>query len=357
MVRFLKILPYLVVVLSLRAAGEGEHTPYDFYSDEAQITVLEPPVKPAMIDIGITLLQVLEIEPASADTPKITAQFKIRVQWQDDRLRAPPSDKHAVHAFQDADATDKLNRMFDPRISIVDGTTEMDHQHLRIYPNGVVNLSQVITVVTPANMNLTHFPFDSQIFNFRFASTYWDEEELDLQLNPIETGMIPDAAPASWHFDYTGHHIAKSQVRAHSENFYVFNFLVHAERDPRYFIWRLLLPLIVIVILSWNVFWMYEDASSALGNCFVFLLTVVAFHQIANEMLPLIPNFTFMDSIVFISYGFIIIPTFQVMVTTKLEQQGRSADAETIRKYCRWFVPISFVLTLLITTLGYFSVA
>jgi hypothetical protein len=204
-------------------------------------------------------------------------------------------------------------------------------------------------------MNLRHFPFDTQIFQFRFASTFWDDSQLDLILNPIETSLRPNAAPTAWFFDYAGYHITKSTVRAHSEMFYVFNFLVHAQRDPRYFIWRLLLPLIVIVLLSWNVFWMYEDSSLALGNCFVFLLTVVSFHQIANDMLPMIPFFTFLDSIVFISYGFIIIPTFQVMLTTKLEQQGKTQKAELIRKYCRIFVPITFVLTLLSATLAYFA--
>jgi hypothetical protein len=233
----------------------------------------------------------------------------------------------------------------------------MDHQHLRIQSNGLINLSQVVTVTTSANMDLKHFPFDSQLFVFRFASTFWDESELDLILNPLETNVMANVAPVSWNVDYAGYHITKSRVRAHSENFYVFNFMVHAQRDPRNFLWRLILPLIVIVILSWNVFWMSEDSSLALGNCFVFLLTVVAFHQIANSMLPIIPFFTFMDSIVFISYGFIIIPTFQVMVTTKLEQQGKVETAETIRRYCRWLVPICFALTMLSTTIAYFAQA
>jgi hypothetical protein len=347
----------LLILLTCQASLSGtadEEATYNF--DEHQITILEPPVKPTIIDVGISLVQVIHIEAASVETPQITAQFKIRVEWQDHRLKAPTADIHKVHSYQDADAYDKLNRIFDPRITIVDGSTTLDHQHLRIYPNGTVNLSQVVTIKTPANMDLRHFPFDSQIFNFRFASSYWDDEEIDLILNPLETSMAPNAAPKSWGFDYAGYHITKSAVRSHSESFYVFSFMVHAQRDPRYFIWRLLLPLIVIVILSWNVFWMYEDSSSALGNCFVFLLTVVAFHQIANDMLPLIPTFTFLDSIVFISYGFIVIPTFQVMVTTKLENQGKREHAEIIRQYCRWFVPIGFTLTMLAATLAYFAV-
>lgn len=353
MVRQRQIIWSLMLLIASLVSKAG-HTAQILSINEDEVASIEPPAKPTIIEIGVSLLQVLHIEAASVETPKMTAQFKIRTEWNDDRLVAQ-NKQEEVKAFQGDDATQKLNNIFDPRISIVDGSTEIDHQHLRIYPNGTVNLSQVVTVTTPANMNLKHFPFDSQILTFRFASTYWDDSEIDLILNPMATSMMRGATPASWTFDYFGYHITKASVRAHSETFYVFNFIVHAERDPRYFIWRLLLPLIVIVMLSWNVFWMYEDASSALGNCFVFLLTVVAFHQIANQMLPMIPGFTFMDSIVFVSYGFIIIPTFQVMITTKLEHQGKSEQAEIIRKYCRWFVPVSFILTLLGTTFVYFA--
>jgi hypothetical protein len=314
----------------------------------------DPPETPTRVNIGVELMEVYSIEPASVENPQIKAQFKLRLQWIDQRHASNKSDQHELHDFQDEEAEKKLAEMFDPKIRLVDGTTQFDHQHLRIYPNGLITFSEVVTVTTPANMVLDHFPFDSQIFKFRFASVYWDEEELQLSANPLETSLRPGAAPESWSFDYYSNYVTNNVIKGHAERFDVVKFLVHAKRDPRYFIWRIFLPLIVIVVLSWNVFWMYEDATSALGNCFVFLLTVVAFHQIANGMLPMIPAFVFMDAIVFLCYGFIIIPTFQVMVTTKLERSGQSQQAEAIRRLCRWSVPTLFALAILATTLLYF---
>lgn len=345
---------FLGILLVILAAGTADQANALLEVETEEETKLEPPELPTKVNIGIKLIEVYNIDPASLESPSLSALFKIRLQWRDKRLISL-TDKHHVHAYQEQSAADQLNEIFNPKIHVVDGTFEIDHQHLRIYPNGTVHLSQVVKVTVPANMDLTHFPFDGQIFTLKFASTNFDETEVDLLLDPLETGLEAGASPDSWTFDYSSHHISKGTVRAHSEEFSVFSFLVHAQRDPRYFIWRLILPLIVIVLLSWNVFWMYEDSSLALGNSFVFLLTVVAFHQIANGMLPLIPSFTFLDAIVFISYGFIIIPTFQVMITSKLENQGKTEEAANIRHYCRWYVPITFVLTLLATTLAYFS--
>lgn len=350
---FYAVIFALVGLMSSNAFADSDGAPLD--PENYNPTIFEPPELPTKIHMGVFLVKMISIEPASSENPKMQAQFKIRLQWIDRRVLALMPDKNKENAFQDDEATTRLTKMFNPRIEIVDGESKIDHQHLRVFPNGAIVLSQVVTVTVPANMQLLHFPFDSQIFQFQFASTYWEAEQVDLFLKTVESGLGEGAAPTSWHFDYSSYHVAKSSVRAHSESFYSFTFLVHAQRDPWYFIWRLLLPLVVIVILSWNVFWMYEDSASALGNCFVFLLTVVAFHQIANEMLPMIPFFTFMDSIVFVSYGFIIIPTFQVMVTTKLENLGRPEDAESIRRYCRWLVPVAFVLTILSFTLLYFA--
>lgn len=320
----------------------------DEYGDRASLL---PPETPTRVHIGIRLLHVLNIDPASELSPKVTARFRVQTQWQDHRL-SPLTDE--VMDLQGERVSEQLKTIFDPQITIANGTFELDHQRLFIYHNGTVHVNQVVTVVVPADMNLVHFPFDSQTFEFQFSSSYWDAKQVDLIVDPVDTGMDPGAQPASWWFDNSSFYTTKGTVREQMEEFFVFTFLVHAQRDPRYFIWRLLIPLIVIVMLSWNVFWMYEDASSALGNSFVFLLTVVAFHQIANTMLPLIPSFTFMDAIVFISYGFIIVPTFQVMITTKLDRQGQSEKAETIRQYCRFSIPIAFIVTLLSTTLYYF---
>jgi hypothetical protein len=314
-----------------------------------------PPEAPIQLSVGAKLLKVINIEPASKDNPKIVAEFKLQTNWIDDRLATSFKDPNEVLLFQDEEATVQLAKMFDPRVIIVDGTSEFIHRHLRIYSGGAVELREVVTVTVSADMNLLHFPFDSQIFTFRFASIYWDQHSAYISLNSLETGIMDDASPESWLFDYSSYHVTTAEIRGHSETYSVLDFSVHAQRDPRYFLWRLIIPLLVIVILSWNVFWIYEDSSAALANCVVFLLTVVAFHQIANGMLPMIPYFTFIDSIVFICYGFIIIPTFQVMVTTKMERRGKKGRAYIIRKNCRWLVPIIFVLSLLFSVLGYFS--
>lgn len=348
MVKLLPIISALLWAGALHCNGDDHGDPDESIGDKS---LFSPPHHPTVVRLGVELLRIFSVEPPSVESPKLHARFRLHAQWIDERLAGP----RASRSFQSEHAEEQLEKMFNPRIGIVTGETELVNSHLYISPNGIVNLVSVVNVTIEANMNLAHFPFDNQLFKFRFASSYWDEDLLDISINPQASGLKLTSSTTSWNFDFSSYYVSQNAIAGHTENFSVFNFVVHAQRDPQSFLWRLLIPLIVIVLLSWNVFWMFEDSSAAFSNCIVFLLTAVAFHQIANTMLPTIPAFTFVDAIVFISYGFIIIPTFEVMITTKLETLGRRETAEHIRRACRIGVPILFALIMLATTLIYFS--
>lgn len=353
MSRFFTTALLTLFLVATTAYTNGSHQ--QSRTDNANLAVM-PPTMPVRVSIGVMLLRVFSIESPNTEQPTIKARFRIRTEWRDERLASWTIDESEMHEYQDDDARAQLARMFNPGIEVVDGETEAGHLHLRIFRHGLVSLSQMVDVTVPANMSLTHFPFDCQIFAFRFASAYWSQQAVDLSANSLESGSEDTAdKPEQWHFGLSSYYISKLLLGEHNEHFATFNFLLYAERDPQYFIWRLLIPLLAMVLLSWNVFWMFEDASSAFSNCIVFLLTVVAFHQIANEMLPVISDFTFLDSIVFLSYGFIIIPTFQVMVASKLEFHGKTKQAAEIRRICRWLVPTVFCIAMLTVVLIYFT--
>ena len=323
-------------------------------ADSHDETALSPPFRPTRVKFSALLVKLDAIDAASEDKPMLTAQFSLGISWPDSRLAKQNIDPHTVHVFQGSAADEVLAKMFNPKITVVDGEMETNHQHLQIFPDGRVTLEQGVTVKVPANLNLMRFPFDSQAFKIRFASLYWDENEVDLNQEIASADKVDKAGNDAWHLNYRSFYISKVALRKNHEKTSTFNFIIYGERDPNYFIWRLLLPLMVIVFLSWNVFWLHEDKALALGNCFLFLLTVVTFHDTARSMLPVLSYFTFIDAVVFISYGFIIIPTVQVVLSIRLEDKGNFLLMDSIRKTCKWMVPIFYLLTMSLTALRYF---
>lgn len=313
-----------------------------------------PPFHPTRVKFSATLIKVEEIEAASEDNPALTAKFSLEVSWPDARLAQSGADGKAVHSYQDQDAEKILQDIFNPNISVVDGEMHVEHQHLKIFPDGRVRHEQVVTVKVPANLNLLRFPFDSQAFLIRFASAFWDDTEVDIIQEITSSENIEDASNNAWNLSYRSFYVSKATLRKNEEKYSVFNFYIYAERDPGYFIWRLMIPLMVIVFLSWNVFWLHKDKAMALGNCFLFLLTVVTFHDTARSMLPVLSYFTFLDAMVFISYAFIIIPTIQVVLSIRLEDSGDVKLLDNIRRMCKWLVPTLYFVTVSSAALHYF---
>ncbi len=349
---------YLRLFLSLLfcclASSSLEANEEAYGLDETDLGPLSPPFRPTRVKFSASLISVDDIDPPSEDNPMLTAHFALETSWPDARLAIRDKDIHEIHTFQDEAVGEKLAKIFSPKITVIGGEMQVNHEHLRIFPDGRVLLEQGVTVQVPANLTLLRFPFDSQSFLIRFGSAFWDEKEVDLIQEIASADTIEQAHNEAWKLNYRSFYVSKVALRKNHEKTSVFNFVIYAERNPNYFIWRLLLPLMVIVFLSWNVFWLHEDKALALGNCFLFLLTVVTFHETARSMLPVLSYFTFIDAIVFISYAFIIIPTIQVVLSIRLEDRGEHARMDTIRRACKWMVPVAYFLTLSATALRYF---
>ncbi|MCA9508802.1 MAG: hypothetical protein KC505_10320 [Myxococcales bacterium] len=328
-----------------------------FLLSESHDEYKNPPFHPTRVKFAATLIRVEQIDAASEANPKLTAKFALETSWPDARLAKQDPDSHIIHNFHNQEVDQILSQTFNPSISVINGEMQTNHQDMKIFPDGRLQLNQIVTITVPANLNLLRFPFDAQAFLIQFASTFWDDREVDIIQEIASAEKIIDASNNAWNINYRSFYVTDLALKKSTEEKYsVFNFYIYAERDPSYFIWRLLLPLMAIVMLSWNVFWLHEDKALALGNCFLFLLTVVTFHDTARSMLPVLSYFTFMDAVVFISYAFIMIPTFQVLISFRLEYGGKIELMNNIRTNCQWAVPTLYLIINSLTLLRYFLI-
>lgn len=317
--------------------------------------MIHPPRMPTDVTIGAYLVAVKTIEAPSVERPQFTAELELSFEWLDERLRGSLKKEELVAIYQDEDARSKLNQIFNPDLTTIDGEMQTLNEQLTIGRDGSVKHIQTVLVKVPNNFDLIQFPFDQQTFKIRLGSAFWSKSQLDLSIDLSQTGMSSTAAPVSWHFAYDSYKIATIKKGENQVDFASFEFLVNGKRDPRYYIWRLILPLMIIVVLSWHVFWMQTEKDEALSRCFVLLLTVVAFHQIASQALPKIPFITFIDVLVFLSYIYIIIPSFEVIVLSRLKGAKAITWARQVSHAARWLVPVSFLASIVISTLAYFS--
>ena len=121
---------------------------------------------------------------------------------------------------------------------------------------------------------------------------------------------------------------------------------VEISRRPLHTVLTIILPLIVLVALTWCVFWMdAETLSNRVSITFIGILSVVTYYFVVFESLPEIDYLTFMDG--FILATFLILAAgvvVAVLIETTSKEEGRETDPR-INRTCRWAFPLTYAMT------------
>lgn len=126
-----------------------------------------------------------------------------------------------------------------------------------------------------------------------------------------------------------------------------FNFEVKRQYFS-YFL-KLIIPLFIIVILSYLVFFVPSSELEVASSLTVTsLIAAVAFQITIADDIPTVGYTTSCDLIFYLSYATIMIAMIQTIYTYNLEKDGKILLSKKIEKVGRWFLPVFYFLILLI---------
>ena len=163
--------------------------------------------------------------------------------------------------------------------------------------------------------NLKNFPFDKQSLRIflrqdqntidedRFLVSSWTmrkAEEFKDQ-NSIQGWNIIDVQMNYKVYDHTL-----------KDGFYDgFELVFNIERKSRYYVYKIILPIILILIVCWSAVWIKPyEIESRLTITIVCLLSLIAYNFVIDADLPKLEYLTVMDYIILTSYVYSTIPTF-----------------------------------------------
>jgi hypothetical protein len=129
----------------------------------------------------------------------------------------------------------------------------------------------------------------------------------------------------------------------HQYSSYAFEFT--ASRNAQHYVWKMILPLVLIVMMSWAVFWIDPVTSnSQISIAVTSMLTLIAYRFAIDNQLPRLPYTTNLDAFILMSTVLVFFSFIEVLVTTILENQKRNRLAITIDRFCRVIFPVIFLL-------------
>jgi hypothetical protein len=131
------------------------------------------------------------------------------------------------------------------------------------------------------------------------------------------------------------------------------------ERKSLFMVRLVIVPLLLIVVLSWSVFWMDQSSlGDRISVSFIGILTVVAYQIVLSEILPRISYLTLMNGFLSMSF-FVMCASVGVSLWVGwLDRRGQTATGDRIDRRCRWIFPVVYLGLLLLTVgLAFFVVA
>ena len=303
----------------------------------------------------------LDIVEISEGSKTVELEAILTVSWQDDRLRFDPAEAGAEELVYQGDyqfseiATGWWPQLF---LRNESGAYERQGMLLRVRPDGAVQYDEEFRAVAEVEMDLRRIPFDDQVFTLVFEPLGFAADQVHLEPDPDWTstrsdhvsvrqwtiGQVTGAAEEVDLGMQSGREVAVSAV----------SFSVPASRDPGFLLRTIVLPLLILVALSWSVFWMDTSLlSDRMAISFLGILTVVAFQIVVSEQQPRIPYFTILSSFLLISYLVLVASVIVNLRVGALDRAGHVAQGNRLDRRCRWLFPAAFSIVNLLMV-GYF---
>ena len=102
-------------------------------------------------------------------------------------------------------------------------------------------------------------------------------------------------------------------------------------------------PLALIVMLSWSVFWMERSSlGDRISISFIGILTAVAYQIVVSEIQPHISYMTLMHGFLNLSLLIMCATVVINLVVGALDRQGKSAAGDRVDRGCRWIFPLTY---------------
>jgi hypothetical protein len=194
-------------------------------------------------------------------------------------------------------------------------------------------------------LRLHDFPFDSHEFSIPIIALGFNGDPVALEPDPDAGSFIASTlSVADWRVsDWSGKADRIELVRGEVDRGYVFSF--RAERIYNHHVIKFIVPLILIVMMSWVVFWIDpKESGSQLSVAVTAALTLIAYHIALASKLPDIPYLTRMDRFLFGSTLMVFSALLEVVITSRMAVHGRLRRARWVDLACRVLFPLGYVV-------------
>ena len=307
----------------------------------ANITRPSEDGQPTKIYVSIYILDLGSVDTANQS---FIANIYFIYKWHDPRL---------VHKGPGS-IIRPLREVWNPRIQIANQQKVFPTfpEEVSISPTGEVAYFQRVWGTFSQPLQLRNFPFDKQFINTKIVAVQYTRDEIQLIANPqFSSGIADKVSVTDWKIGEWKTNIAPFQPSPDAITISAFELSISIERRIDYYIINIIIPLFLIVAMSWVVFWIEPKQSSGtkISLAATCMLTLIAYRFAIGASIPKLSYLTRLDEFILWSTVLIFATLIEAAYTAPYEKYGKFDLALRIDKWCRWIFPSIFILVALMT--------
>jgi hypothetical protein len=344
---------YLLVVLASTANAQQSPlaVPPSEDPDEESATVAVQKLKPELerptvwgepTEVAVTIY-VIDVDEVDSAQQSFAASVYLEAHWNSPFLKheGPGPVYHRV--------TD----VWTPRLVTVNQQAAWSAfpEYVEIQPDGDVVYRQKVWARFSQPLDLRDFPLDRQNLEVHVAAAGLLQKEVKFvpynkgeESGIAERFSLPDFDVLSWE-------AVPMPYPPDDENGVAgFRMRVEVQRQVMYFLVKVILPLCLIVIISWAPRWIDpEQIGTNIGVSTTAFLTLVAYLFATNVLLPRVSYVTRLDRFILLSTIMVFLCLIQTVMNIVLVGKKKTEFATRIDRWSRFVYPIFLLIVLLVS--------
>ena len=336
--RLLRI-AFLVPLLALiAAAGQASPPP-------VPAAILAPPPTgggPVLVEARFDLADLDRLDEEN-EIFEFTGTLSLR--WIDPRQAFDPAIEGIPEkVFQGAYQFDEISPGWFPQVVPLNGAGmyEKSGTVLRVRPDGTSTLVETIVASATCDLGMRRYPFDRHRLEARFAVLGFAGDEIAFTL-PADGGdaVASRASIPQWKIRGVSAEVGTRKTGSVEASTY--SLTIDVERIPFYVMRLIVLPLALIVTMSFSVFWMDRSSlGDRINVSFIGILTAVAYQIVMGDKLPRIAYVTLIHGFLSLSFITMCLTVVVNLTVGAMDKRKRFDLGDRIDYACRWVFPLAY---------------
>jgi len=300
------------------------------------------------VRIGLAITNLTEVDEAHE-------QFRVGgfaiASWDDPRLTFNPRPGEKTRVYGQ-------DQIWTPGFQLLNAAAPPTIQAtIRVSPEGHVQYAGRFVATLSTKFGLRRFPFDYQDLQILVSPFTSGAVRIDLKADRQLTQLVrgPVLELEQWRL---------FGISSYEQNLSVggifhldqIEFRIHAQRRPTFYIWTIILPLSVMLLVAWSTLWIAPSHfAQQISITMPTFISVIAFSYAMAFTLPRVPYLTFMNAYFLSIYLFVFLSVLETVVIYRFRHSGKEPKAIALHQRARWFLPLSYLVLMGFIVLLFFT--